>query len=1071
MAAKLSHRLILNEWIFSKFGYSSADEGMKDIKSFLMRVSTGWDEQNVFYFSESLKLYLPQQRAITNDDIDIYESNIFKHWSKITKKRIVEEHRDIFPLYFQYISLLFTEYYLDRITSDWRDKTNSLLEELENFRLRYNMRFKTNSDRIPEFAEGDLRKLSFWMATGSGKTLIMHCNIDQFQYYTSSKNLTRHFNKLLLITPNEGLTKQHLQEFVLSGISAIQYSKSLNQISGMSIEILEITKLEEKSGVTTVAVSEFGKNNLVMVDEGHRGSGGEKWFNKRQYLCEQGFSFEYSATFGQAVNALSGAKNKEMSDLYAKSVLMDYSYKYFYSDGFGKDFYITVLEEIESKYHTDNIQHLYLTNCLLKFYQQCKLLKEKKTEFADYLIEEPLMIFVGGTVTGKREAERDTDVISALKFFSRFVQNQSESMNNIKLLIEGRDEILENGVVNVNSFTYLDSEFPILEEKSPALIFDDILNIVFNAPGGGLLHAVYLKGGSNEVGLKIGDSSEYFGVINVGTPKSLWNMLNKPEQTSIICTEQNIAFSLFENINHYNSKIRLLVGAKKFSEGWNSWRVSSMGLINVGKKEGSQIIQLFGRGVRLKGLDFSLKRATGRAGSEAPQYLEELETLNVFGIRANYMNDFRDYIEEEEVQKDNDFETIILPIIRNISNEDLKVILPKKDMPEFKEKAMLSLKYEEKIPTKVCSDWYSRVKSLSNRFNLRSADDTNLHSTHFSKEHLQYLDLTQIYFELLHHKRKFAYYNLEISKTELENLLVNKAWYVLYIPAHLMEFDNFQKILLWKEMAVSILKAYCDKFYKYHRNLFQAPFREYRTLKDIMNSSEPSCIAFRKNLIFEYKAVIQKSREKLIINLKRIKELINNDSFSNDFSLPDFEIFNVSKHLYNPLIYVAKGAVEIKVSPVKLNKHEKQFVKDLENWSKQEKDLFLKDKKLFILRNQERGKGVSFFDESNFYPDFIIWLIDGKKQAIIFADPHGLRNARSFEDPKIKLSKTIKTIESDLNDPNVNLKSYILSPTSKKEIKYWENGLSNHRLFKKNNILFMYEDDNYIREMIVESIT
>ena len=38
-------------------------------------------------------------------------------------------------------------------------------------------------------------------------------------------------------------------------------------------------------------------------------------------------------------------------------------------------------------------------------------------------------------------------------------------------------------------------------------------------------------------------------------------------------------------------------------EGWNSWRVPNMGLLNIGRQEGSQIIQLLGRGVRLKGAD------------------------------------------------------------------------------------------------------------------------------------------------------------------------------------------------------------------------------------------------------------------------------------------------------------------------------------------------------------------------------------------------------------------------------------------------------------------------------------
>jgi hypothetical protein len=29
--------------------------------------------------------------------------------------------------------------------------------------------------------------------------------------------------------------------------------------------------------------------------------------------------------------------------------------------------------------------------------------------------------------------------------------------------------------------------------------------------------------------------------------------------------------------------VNLLIGSKKFTEGWSSWRVSTMGLMNVGK--------------------------------------------------------------------------------------------------------------------------------------------------------------------------------------------------------------------------------------------------------------------------------------------------------------------------------------------------------------------------------------------------------------------------------------------------------------------------------------------------------
>src|SRR5690606_41365579 len=65
--------------------------------------------------------------------------------------------------------------------------------------------------------------------------------------------------------------------------------------------------------------------------------------------------------------------------------------------------------------------------------------------------------------------------------------------------------------------------------------------------------------------------------------------------------EREFAGSLFHELDKPHSAINVLIGSKKFTEGWSSWRVSTMGLMNVGRSEGAQIIQLFGRGVRLKG--------------------------------------------------------------------------------------------------------------------------------------------------------------------------------------------------------------------------------------------------------------------------------------------------------------------------------------------------------------------------------------------------------------------------------------------------------------------------------------
>lgn len=116
-----------------------------------------------------------------------------------------------------------------------------------------------------------------------------------------------------------------------------------------------------------------------------------------------------------------------------------------------------------------------------------------------------------------------------------------------------------------------------------------------------------IKGLTGEIALRVGADSQPFGVINVGdTPK----LAKLCESNGLKVTELEFADSFFQSINQKNSTITVLIGSKKFTEGWNSWRVSTLALMNVGKSEGSQIIQLFGRGVRLKGYGFSLKRSS-----------------------------------------------------------------------------------------------------------------------------------------------------------------------------------------------------------------------------------------------------------------------------------------------------------------------------------------------------------------------------------------------------------------------------------------------------------------------------
>ena len=113
------------------------------------------------------------------------------------------------------------------------------------------------------------------------------------------------------------------------------------------------------------------------------------------------------------------------------------------------------------------------------------------------------------------------------------------------------------------------------------------------------------------------------------------------------------------------------------------------------------------------------------------------------------------------------------------------------------------------------------------------------------------------------------------------------------------------------------------------------------------------------------------------------------------------------------------------------------------------------DKELYLLRNLSKGRGVGFFEAGNFHPDFILWLLIGGKQHVIFVDPKGIRNLGAT-DPKIQFYQTIKEIETRLGDPNVHLHSFIVSNTPSHTMRMlW--GMRNRRC-SAWHVVFQEED-------------
>lgn len=1044
---RFDQRLVLQRWFLSLFDVDTFEDLTKDIKN---PNYEGYDENNQSHYYKHLVGRTVSFSGISKEDLLRFDENIYTHTLRISEKR----NDRLAWKYFQYLSLLATEIYLDR----WFTNAGELCEELNEYRADFNQTLPA-ADQIEPFTVPGLSKLAFWSATGSGKTLLMHVHLLQYTHYARKHGKEKHINKIILITPNEGLSAQHLSELEASNIPAQIFSKGTVTSSLFGgygnekpVEIIEYTKLKEESKEKTVALEAFEHNNLVFIDEGHKGAGGDVIKRYRDTLSENGFAFEYSATFGQSIKAASTAKRKLLEQEYAKAILFDYSYRYFYRDGYGKDYKILNLPDDHA--HDERMRRLYLTAGLLTFYQQTKLYGSNQKGWQEFLLEHPLWIFVGGKVTAVRtERGREvSDVIDILLFLKEFIEERDESIRTLTSLMTGKTGLTDsaNNDLFASSFTYLHTLGLTTEQ-----IFNDINKEVFLSSGGNI-HLDNLKGIDGEIGIRVGNS-KYFGVINVGDDKKLLELCAK---NGLHTSEVDFRDSLFRDISNKDSHINLLIGSKKFTEGWSSWRVSLMGLMNIGRSEGSEIIQLFGRGVRLKGKGMSLKRSKAIDGANAPKHIQTLETLNIFGVRADYMKTFKEYLEEEGLPT-NDTIEISLPVIKTFDPSKKLKVLRLRDGVSFKRdggRVDFSLVKDSRIAP-VEYDCYPKLQAIVG--GVARGVVTQPDSGSFTPIHTAFFDYEALFFELQKYKNEKNWYNVSIMIDNIKQLLLETDWYKLYIPQHQLTMGDYERVRYWQEIALSLLKKYLVALYNFRKAEWEEPYLEYQ---EMLESDS--------NFISDYQVSVvdDENHHTLRTKLEALQKVLTElkgkydpaqltDLSSHEYA--GFKPFTFDRHLYHPLVHIEAGTgLQLTVKPVHLNDGEYRFVCDLQEFYEQQKDGFI-DKELFLLRNKSK-EGIGFFEAGNFYPDFIMWVLDGSTQHVVFVDPKGIRNLDLENDLKLNFHEKIKVKEAQLGHDDIKLYSFIVSRTPFDQLINYK---QDQATLEAKNILFQTPGSAYIKKM------
>jgi hypothetical protein len=1084
-------QLVLNAWMIREFGIDplptaiSADANgrrllpIRLLGESIIKVAEGTGPDNLHYFYHAFTL-LPQAK-VTRADLLRYEENIVRHTAIINAQR----SRKISWKYFQWLTLLFVEHYLDR----YFHHRLALLDSLNDFVPQFNG-YRSNlglSTVLEEFRAEELNRICLQNATGSGKTLLMHMNLLQFRHIAKQAGKLGEYTRAVLLTPGEDLTEQHLRELHTSGIAAGRFVSAdlLSQPNAelAQVDALEMSKLGEEDKENIVAVRNLGDSNLLLVDEGHVGLGSQNetgWLARRDALSHRGFVFEYSATFAQAIAA---AKDDGVLQAYAKSVLFDYSYRYFYEDGYGKDYRIFNLSG--KAYVAADTKRLYLIASLLSYYQQLRLFEEKQHSFSEFHLEKPLWVFVGASVTkamggSKEDVATTTDVALIVNFFAEFLHNRNASIQDIDLVLNATGAV--TGLLDEDAEDIFSSAFAWLKEKrvsglDAATLYQDLLKRLFQHAAGGELHLTRVKGDTAEIRLHVGTSETPFGVINVGDAPALMKVLQEQCPHAVVTDSEFAAAGLFANISASDSSVNLLIGSRKFVAGWDCWRVSTLGLMHVGKSEGAQIIQLFGRGVRLKGYEWSLKRSNALAGVAIPANIYLLETLGVFGVKADYMQEFRKFLEQEELpgNEKKEVREIAMNLVYDFGKQ-LMMLGPKTKKASGRE---YNFRLDGPIPcisdvpskltqTPVLVDWYPRIESLRSK---SSSDKIVLkESEKLNNTHLAFINWDAIWFELESYKRLRGWTNLHIPQ---ENLLAlfepgNDGWYTLLIPKDQLLPSKWSHVEVWQRVVHELLKRYIEAFYNHARKAFYEPRLTLKPLTvDHPNLPKPDDV---------YQLITDASDLSLLADIELLQQEINSSSSVGLLGgHGNLHAYKLGTHLYSPLLHVAKGC-KISVSPAALNDSEFNFVTDLETFLGSAQGMELTQGcEAFLLRNRSRGGGIGFFEAGSFYPDFIFWIKREVKgnlhQHVAFIEPHGLIHEGAGS-AKILFHQTIKEIESRVKHDAksiVTLDSFIVTPTELRDLKWTISKLDE---FVDLNVLFMKDDkEKYISRLIAKLLS
>ncbi|MCQ2681592.1 DEAD/DEAH box helicase family protein [Helicobacter pylori] len=493
--------------------------------------------------------------------------------------------------------------------------------------------------------ENFINRLAFYMATGSGKTIVIIKLVEllsvairmglipkkNIMFFSANEHLIKQFEKEI---EKYNRNKDYFKQIDFKSLKSVTnkdfYHASSNFLMKKIVLFYYRADLmnDEESKENLLNYKDYWDNgeNYVILDEAHKGN---KTESKRQaifsLLSLKGFLFNFSATFTEESDLITAVYNLSVGE-WVKL-------------GYGKESVLLKKNNLNAFKELKDLNDREKEIALLKALLLLGMQKRYQTEGYFY---DPLMLVFTHSVNVE-----NSDAEIFFKTLARVIENDDGSD-----FLKAKEDLLEE--LKNPEFLFSDDKdkgykVKVFKEGLKSMDFKGLKEEVFYANNGHIEVIINPKN-NQEIAFKLNTSDKVFCLIKIGDITE-W-ICEKLKSVKVV--SKNLSFkeeSYFSQID--KSSINILVGSRAFDTGWDSTRPSVILFLNIGLDDDAKklVKQSFGRGVRIESVKNQRQRLAYLDIDEAIKKdlkpnAAMLETLFVIATKSESVKAILDLKEE-----------------------------------------------------------------------------------------------------------------------------------------------------------------------------------------------------------------------------------------------------------------------------------------------------------------------------------------------------------------------------------------------------------------------------------------